>query len=360
VSVAGSEEEEAPDLWAEVVGQPHAVGALRAAATAPIHAYLLVGPRGSGKRAAARAFAADLLSAERAPEEVERIRSLVAHDRHPSVSTVVREGQSISTDQVREVVRRAAMAPPEGDLQVIVLDELHLVGAAAPMLLKSIEEPPESTVFLVIADDVPDELVTVASRCVRIDFSAVPLSEVRAALLRDGVDEQVATAAAQACGGDLGRARLLVHDAGLSARRQAWGSVRGRLDGTGATACVVADELMAGIDEVLEPLARTQAAELSAFNEMSEQLGGGRKGERSALEARHKREARRVRMDELRAGLAAMLEAYRRPLGEPESSEASASAFLGAAEQVQCLTDSLRFNPNEALALKALLVGLPR
>jgi DNA polymerase-3 subunit delta' len=136
--------------------------------------------------------------------------------------------------------------------------------------------------------------------------------------------------------------------------------VRSRLDGTGSTACGVADELLAGIEEVLAPLEASQRDELSSFDEMAERLGGGRKGERSALEARHKREARRVRTDELRAGLGAMLEAYRRPLGEQEASDAAPSAFVEAASGVQRFSESLQFNPNEPLALWALLLGLPR
>jgi DNA polymerase-3 subunit delta' len=348
------------DPWAEVVGQPRAVEALRAAAVAPVHAYLLVGPRGAGKRAAAQAFTAELLSAGQSPAEAERTRQLVAHDRHPAVTIVTRGGASISAEQARDVVRRSAMAPPEGDLQVIVLEEFHLVREAAPILLKSLEEPPASTVFLVLAEDVPEELVTVASRCVEVVFSAVPRVEVSAALQREGISSELADAAAQACGGDLHRARLLARDPGLVARREAWTSVRSRLDGTGSTACGVADELLAGIEEVLAPLEASQREELSSFDEMAERLGGGRRGERSALEARHKREARRVRTDELRGGLGAMLEAYRRPLGEQEASDAAPSAFVEAANGVQRFSESLQFNPNEPLALWALLLGLPR
>lgn len=348
------------DPWAQVVGQPLAVEALRAAAVAPVHAYLLVGPRGSGKRAAARAFAAELLTAGRQGDEAERTRQLVALDRHPSVMVVTRDGASISVEQAREVVRRAALAPPEGDLQVIVLEELHLVREAAPTLLKSLEEPPESTVFLVTAEDVPDELVTVASRCVRVDFSAVPVAEVQAVLGREGASESVAAAAAHACGGDLDRARLLVHDPGLTARRESWSQARRLLDGSGAAACRVAEELLAGVEEVLAPLAASQEEELASFDEMTERLGGGRRGERTALQARHKREARRIRTDELRAGLAALIEAYRRPLESSEVADREVAAFLEVAGAVQRFTESLQFNPNETLALKALLVGLPR
>jgi DNA polymerase-3 subunit delta' len=188
----------------------------------------------------------------------------------------------------------------------------------------------------------------------------VPNAEVSAALRREGIPSELAEAAAEACGGDLHRARLLARDPGLAGRRRSWTSVRSRLDGTGSTACGLADELLAGIDEVLAPLEALQREEISSFDEMAERLGGGRKGERSALEARHKREARRVRTDELRAGLAAMLEAYREPLDGLQPSSAASSAFLEAAGGVQRFSEALRFNPNEPLALWALLLALPR
>ena len=161
---------------------------------------------------------------------------LVADDTHPCVTIVEHDGASITVDQAREVVRRSVLAPPEGNLQVFVLDEFHLVRDAAPILLKSIEEPPPTTLFVVLAEDVPEELVTIASRCVNVALSAVPRAAVVDRLVAEGAEPAVAEAAAVACGGSLRRARLLVGDPDLVARRDAWRSVPDRLDGSGATA----------------------------------------------------------------------------------------------------------------------------
>ena len=76
------------DLWGDVVGQPAAVAQLRAAARAPVHAYLLVGPRGSGKRALARAFAAALLSSGRSGEDAVRHAELALAEAHPDLEVV--------------------------------------------------------------------------------------------------------------------------------------------------------------------------------------------------------------------------------------------------------------------------------
>ena len=80
-----------------------------------------------------------------------------------------------------------------------------------------------------------------------------------------------------------------------------------------------------------------------------------RKGDISRMEARHKREQRKVRTDELRSGLATLVSRYRDELARG----GSADGFVAAAQAVQDFCDALVFNPNEGLQLRALLVGLP-
>src|SRR4051794_21962946 len=94
---------EAVDPWATVVGQDRALAALRAAAAAPVHAYLLVGPRGCGKRALARAFAAELLSEGASPEDRARHVRLALAEQHPDLVVLERDGAAISAAQARDV-----------------------------------------------------------------------------------------------------------------------------------------------------------------------------------------------------------------------------------------------------------------
>lgn len=348
---------EAPDLWSEVVGQPIAVEHLRAAARSPVHAYLLVGPEGSGKRAAARAFAAELLSAGLDEAGRQRAHRLVAAEAHPSLTVVEREGESIDRDQADEVVRRSNLAPPEGDRQVIVLVDFHLVSVAGPKLLKSIEEPPASTFFVVLAEELPPELATIESRCVRIDLTAVPAPAIADRLVADGVQPDVAEAAAASAGGSLARARLLARDPEVAARRDAWYRAPERLDGTGHTAAVLVDELLALVEGVLAPLAEQQAEEMERFLAGFESAGMDvPKGQLATVEKRHKREQRRVRADELRSGLGVLVSRYRDAL----VAGGSAEDFVTVAQQVQQLNEALTFNPKESLALQALFVSLPR
>ena len=101
------------DVWSEVVGQPRAVDLLRAAAAGdPVHAWLFVGPTGSGKRAAARAFAGELLAAEADAagdaEGAARARHLALNEQHPDLIVVERVGASISSEQADEIITRAS------------------------------------------------------------------------------------------------------------------------------------------------------------------------------------------------------------------------------------------------------------
>jgi DNA polymerase-3 subunit delta' len=386
------------DLYDGVVGQERAVALLAASAARPVHAYLLVGPPGTGKRAAAAGFAASLLCAASGgtPAEGPPRRRLCGwasgHDGelcescrrvlagvHPDVVHVEREGAFIGIDAAQQVTRLAQMSPVEAPRKVVVLHEFHLVRDAAPALLKTIEEPPASTFFVILADQVPAELVTIASRCVTVEFDALTEERVAGALIADGVDPGRARALAAAAGGRLDRARLLATDEGFEARRRAWLELPGRLDGTGATAAALADGLLSAIEASAEPLRSRQAAELEALAERGRVSGGGRgraargsAAEVKEAEERHRREARRQRTDELRAGLATLAAAYRERLAagceRPAAAGSSRSgagelASRGAAEAVRLVdaaARSLELNPNETLLLQALLARLGR
>ncbi len=344
------------DLWGEVVGQPAAVAELRAAARTPVHAYLLVGPRGSGKRALARAFAAALLSGSRTGDEVVRQAELALAEAHPDLTVVVRQGAAISAAQADEIIGAASRASVEGGGKVLVLDEFHLVTPqVGNKLLKAIEEPPAGTVFLVLADEVTPDLVTIASRCVRVDLGPVPADAVVERLVAEGVAPSRAEEAAALASGDLARARLLATDERLALRRQAWHDVPDRLDGTGALAVEVADELLAMIDDAMAPLKEAQAAEAAELEERVKARGERGSG-RKQLEERHKREARRYRADEVRAGLTELSRRYRDQLVASSRSAAPVEALDAIAE----LAREMVRNANERLQLVALFLKLGR
>ena len=354
------------NLYGDVIGEDAAVAALRTAAARPVHAYLLVGPPGTGKRAAARSFAASLLCPNGGDGTCETCRRVLAGI-HPDVTVVEREGPFINIEAARAITRAAARSPVEGDRKVLILLDFHLVREAGPALLKTIEEPPASTVFVILADYVPPELLTIASRCVRIDFAPLPEAVIAEALSREGVDSQLAREAATAADGRLDRARLLAADPEFATRRQTWQEIPARLDGLGVTAVAIAGELVELLEHSVTPLRLRHEEEMAdleernaRMNEVNGRTTGGSRVSKAGfrdLEERQRREVRRQRTDELKAGLAALAGVYRDRLvaGGPGTADA-----LAAVELVQQLYTNLAYNPNELLQLQALLVRLGR
>ena len=336
--------------WADVLGQDRAVAQLQASVAAPVHAYLFVGPPGSGRRAAARAFAGDLLAAGSTGDDAARHRHLALAEQHPDLTVFVPEGASLRDEEATEIIRASVRAPVEGSRKVLVLCEFHKVSVVAPKLLKIIEEPPPSTVFVILADDVPPELITIASRAVRIDFHPVPEALVIERLVAEGVAPGPAAEAAQAAGGDLDRARLLATDPELADRRAAWHAVPDRLDGTGAAVMTVAAELVALIDRAQAPLDERHAVEVAALAERIERYGQRGSGA-SQLTAQHRREVRRARTAELRFGLATLARRYRDGLADARRPD----DLLANLDAIQAASEALVRNPNEALLLQALL-----
>lgn len=185
---------------------------------------IFAGPAGVGKRLAATALAQALnclnLSTEH-PAPGTRHQALevdacgtcaacarIARGVHPEV-LVLEPGDtgSIKIEQVREVVDRAAFRPFEGRRRVVIIDEADaLVPAAQNALLKTLEEPPSLSVFILVTAR-PDMLLpTVRSRCPRLNFRPLSPNEIAGALVARGQTETAARAVAAAADGSLGRA----------------------------------------------------------------------------------------------------------------------------------------------------------
>ncbi|MGH9191831.1 MAG: ATP-binding protein, partial [Acidimicrobiales bacterium] len=237
------------DPWRDVVDQAAAIRQLEAAARAPVHAYLLVGPPGSGKRALARGFAAKVLAPPDATDDDrERHVRLALAEQHPDLRIVEPEGMTFRKGEAENMVRHAVLAPVEGGRKVVVALGCELMeDEAAGYLLKIIEEPPASTVFVLLATEVVPELVTIASRCVRIEVCPLAVESIAERLTAEGVASERAVVAASASSGDMDRARTLATDDRLALRHRAWREVPHRLDGTGARAAQVVAELQAMI-----------------------------------------------------------------------------------------------------------------
>lgn len=338
------------DIWSGLVGQPRVAEVLAASAVQPVHAYLFCGPRGTGKRAAALAFAAALIGVDA------RSRRLALAGRHPDVSWHEPEGRTLRVVEADEIIFEASRSPVEGSLKVIVCDRFHTAEPeAVASLLKTIEEPPPTVVIVLLSEEIPPDHTTVASRCVIVDFDPVSDEEVRGILESEGADTEGLDDIVAAAAGDVSRARLLASDDGLSARRRAWAAAPARLDGTGATVAVLVEELRGLIDEAQGPLTARQQTESADLARVEADVGPqGRL--RREMDARHRREQRLLRADELRFGLATLADCYQRQMADNRHSADAVAA-------INCIRDahaSLVRNPNEPLLLQALFLSLPR
>ena len=153
----------------------------------------------------------------------------------------------------------------------------------------------------------------------------------------------------------MSRARLLATDAGLGARRQAWASVAERVDGSGATVVGLVEKLRALIDEAQEPLVARQKAEADEITRVEAEVGAQTRYRRE-MDARHRREQRLLRADELRFGLATLATCYHRRLDQDHGRAEAVAAI----DRIRDAHAALVRNPNEPLLLQALFLSLPQ
>jgi DNA polymerase III subunit delta' len=200
---------------------PHAAAVLGAALDGhPAHAYLLHGPAGSGKREAARDFAAALLAGED-----ESARTRVMHGAHPDLTWVAPSGahEMLRRDVQEAVVSAASHTPFEAPHRVFVLERADTMNdEAANALLKTLEEPPPYVVLLLLTDNPSQVLPTIASRCQPVRFDPLPSAELAERLQARGVTPDTATACARLSLGDGERALAMALDPELRASAEAF------------------------------------------------------------------------------------------------------------------------------------------
>jgi DNA polymerase-3 subunit delta' len=278
-------------VWDELVGQEHVAEQLREAVAGAAqllagrttsqmtHAWLFTGPPGSGRSTAARAFAAALQCEQLGCGTCLACRTALAGS-HPDVTSVVTEQSVIRVDAAREAVRVAALAPVSRRWQVVVVEDAdRLNDHSANALLKSIEEPPGRTVWLLCAPTVEDVLPTIRSRCRTVVLRTPTASAVAGHLVRrDGVAEGVATFAARAAQGHIGRARGLALDESARSRRREVLEIPTQLRDLGACMTAAANLVEAAEEEAKPRSERLDAQELA---DLDASYGAGTRGVRT-------------------------------------------------------------------------------
>ncbi|MDO8539364.1 MAG: DNA polymerase III subunit gamma/tau [Opitutaceae bacterium] len=185
-----------PQTFDDVVGQEHVVRTLKNAISRGriAHAYLFVGPRGTGKTSTARIFAKALNCTDgpKADFDVnDPACKAIAEGSHLDVIEI--DGASNNgVDQVRDLRETVRYAPAQGKFKIYIIDEVHMLSAAAfNALLKTLEEPPPHVKFVFATTDPQKLLPTIVSRCQRFDLKPIPTDLIVERLKRIAAAEKI-------------------------------------------------------------------------------------------------------------------------------------------------------------------------
>ncbi len=222
-----------PPIWDKLIGQPLVVQELtRAVSDAEnirrgehgpgmTHAWLITGPPGSGRSTAATCFAAALVCPEDGCGVCEACRT-APFGGHTDVDVVSTDAVTFKVDEARDLVRQSEMSPIKSPWHVIVMEDADRMNdQAVNVLLKSLEEPPPHTVWILCAPSVEDVLPTIVSRTRHVPLRTPSTADVAQLLVENyAVDTAMASFAARASQGHIGRARALARDEHARMRRQ--------------------------------------------------------------------------------------------------------------------------------------------
>lgn len=308
-------------VWDGLVGQEHVVETLRRAVADPrsmTHAWLFTGPPGSGRSVAARAFAA-ALQCEATPPGCGTCKACrtAMNATHPDITNVSTEKVVIDIREVRELVATASRSASQGRWRIVIVEDAdRMVERTSNVLLKSIEEPPEHTVWLLCAPSPDDVIVTIRSRCRQVNLRIPPADAVADLLVRrDGVDPGVAAIAARAAQSHVGMARRLATDPQARERRRRLLGIPTSIRGVGDAVLEAAVLVEGAAAEAKDVAARRDEGERA---ELLRALGIGdgpvppaARAQVRQLEEQQKKRGTRVQRDALDRSMVDLLAYYR-------------------------------------------------
>lgn len=378
-------------VWAEIFGQTRSVETLKRAVAAAhpdaehrewfTNSWLITGPPGSGRSNCAYAFAAALLCPNNGCGTCPSCRQVAART-HPDLTAVATETAIINIDTARSLVERAWLAPTVSDYRVIVVEDAdRMVQRTSNTLLKAIEEPASTTVWVMCAPSRADLLPTIRSRVREVSLTTPSPEEVAQLLVsRHGGTPERALRAAEEAQSHVGMAsRLVTTPEAWSRRDRALQGVL-TLSGVGDAARKAADWVAiaeedgkaAAADRDAKERAETfRALGLEPDATIPRQL----RGIFRELETHQKRRAKRATLDGvdriltdvsslwrdvLVTALGAsprLINERRRPEIESVAASSSPAHILANIEAVAVARQRLAANVPPALALEELLVG---
>ncbi|MFF4208526.1 DNA polymerase III subunit delta' [Streptomyces sp. NPDC001796] len=289
------------------------------------HAWLFTGPPGAGRTQTARAFAAALqcVSPDRALGGAPGCGfcdgcHTALLGTHADVTTVAAVGTQILADDMRDTVRKSFTSPANGRWQVILVEDAERLNEkSANAVLKAVEEPAPRTVWLLCAPSLEDVLPTIRSRCRHLNLRTPSVEAVADMLVRrDGIEPEIAAAAARATQGHVDRARRLATDERARARRAAVLKLPLRLDDIGGCLRAAQELVDAATDDSKQLAEEIDAKETEELKAALGAAQGGRMprgtaGVMKELEDKQKRRRTRTQRDSLDQALTELTGFYR-------------------------------------------------
>lgn len=205
------------DVFESIVGQPKVRAFLRATVDSGhiTHAYLFTGQAGSNKTSAAYAFAQAIICEKRGCGQCDDCRRIIRR-KHPDVRYFAPEGPAgYAIEQIRDITADCALAPIRAKRKVYILDRVDLLGVkSANAFLKTLEEPQDDVVLILMGRTRESVLPTIVSRCQVVPFRQIPAKEAVGIVVQNtGASPEKAAAAIQACGGSITKGTEFVRSA---------------------------------------------------------------------------------------------------------------------------------------------------
>ncbi len=381
-------------VFSALIGQDEAASQLSRAAqdakkivngqigNAMTHAWLITGPPGSGRSTSALAFAAALVCSQGGCGQCVDCKNALAGT-HVDIEHIVPEGVIYTVEDTRALIERAALAPSRSHWHVIVIEDVDRFRAeSASTLLKSLEEPPPGTVWLLCAPTSDDVFETIRSRCRQVVLATPSLELIANELVqRYGIEQQLAAFAARAAQGHIGRARALATDEAARNRRNEILEMPTRVNSVVSCfemAAQIVANANADTDSIVEPLDLQDENNIrTSFGDGVEGFKGVERQIKSAVKASEKRakdRRRRVLSDQYDRVLLDLTGFYRdvlviqsggttelineeiRSKIEKVAISSSASETLKRIDAIRETRDNLLANVNPTSAFESMLV----